>query len=539
MSSQGSELFSNEGVEAFNKCLKLPQGFLRDAERGKDDHVASNAVLHGDEDAMPASRNFDGGSIHVEGRSVVAKPGYSYVVVDRDLFKGDRRCDGKFMADFFSVMETAGSSSNELRKSQRVQHKRSHAETMCRETEGLECYTSGSNVSNTDGNAITTVQSQNNSMDQPVGRIFIEELDATSYIDPMNIHDDTEGAECLLSVDEEIIVQDEIDDFDIKDFGRGLRRPDAGIRCAGRKGTTRLVWLHEFFAVHEGTKHQRNCRIYQALQFLLGSQLPEGHLAHITDETRRDIWVLGVRHVPSQDVRQHSTSTRGYLFHSEFNDGDARSALLGSCPELVRVDNNLKWHNIHAISTDVPRVVHPDDIRTRKVHVVGRKQHYVCGVKAVEDTVNNTYTFSILPRTGFCMYPEERLGMEINSASMMWEHVEDIFKRIRVCMSSGRQGTSSASFSMPLLLTVFDFLKVNTFPQNIHMPLGHAPILQCQELIGKPDRLRRSRGIHKDRRCDATFAFQQILGDVYREVLDCTSRYDSFEIHYFISYAVT
>ena len=98
MASQGSDLFSNEGVEAFNKCLKLRQGFFRDGERGsKDDHVASNAVLHGDEDAMPASRNFDGGPINVDGRSIVAKPGYSYVVVDRDLGKGDRRCDGKFM----------------------------------------------------------------------------------------------------------------------------------------------------------------------------------------------------------------------------------------------------------------------------------------------------------------------------------------------------------------------------------------------------------------------------------------------------------
>ncbi len=62
--------------------------------------------------------------INVNGRSVVAKPGYSYVVVDRDLGKCDRRCDGKFIADFFSVMEIAGSSLNELRKSQRVQHNR-------------------------------------------------------------------------------------------------------------------------------------------------------------------------------------------------------------------------------------------------------------------------------------------------------------------------------------------------------------------------------------------------------------------------------
>jgi hypothetical protein len=62
-----------------------------------------------------------------------------------------------------------------------------------------------------------------------------------------------------------------------------------------------------------------------------------------------------------------------------------------------------------------------------------------------------------MPRCEFSMYPEEVLGMELNSASIMWEHIEGIFQKIRVCMSSGRQGTSSATFSMPLLSTVFDF----------------------------------------------------------------------------------
>ena len=46
-----------------------------------------------------------------------------------------------------------------------------------------------------------------------------------------------------------------------------------------------------------------------------------------------------------------------------------------------------------------------------------------------------------------------------------------------------------------------------------------------QELIGKPDRLRRTVVVHKERRCDATFAYQQIMNDVRREVLDYTSRY--------------
>ncbi len=151
----------------------------------------------------------------MNGRSVVAKPGYSYVVVDRDLGKGDRRCDGKFTADFFSGMEIAGSSSKELRKSQRVQHKRSHAETKCRVTEGREMEI----VCNTDVNARTTLQSQNISMDQKVEHILIEEHDASVNINS-DLLDVTEGEQCFLSVDGEMFEKDEIDDFDIKKFGR-------------------------------------------------------------------------------------------------------------------------------------------------------------------------------------------------------------------------------------------------------------------------------------------------------------------------------
>ena len=105
--------------------------------------------------------------------------------------------------------------------------------------------------------------------------------------------------------------------------------------------------------------------------------------------------------------------------------------------------------------------MHPDDVQIRRVHVAGRKRHYVCGVTALEDPLTNTYSLSLLPRSEFCMYPEEVLGMELNSASIMWEHIEDIFQKIRVCMSSGRQGTSSATFTMPLLSTVFDFWGVS------------------------------------------------------------------------------
>jgi hypothetical protein len=257
----------------------------------------------------------------------------------------------------------------------------------------------------------------------------------------------------------------------------GLRMPEEGIRCAGRKGTTRLLWVNEFFVVNEGTIKQPNGSIYLALQFLLGSHLPVGEIPNMTEEMSRDIWVLGISHVPADNVRQCGTSKARYLFHSEVNDGDAKTALFNRCPELVRVENCLKWHNIHSISTEVPRVVHPDDVQTRRVHVAGRKHHYMCGVTAVEDlalsnrmrddqfetfgTVRH-FTLSILPSHVFAMYPEYRLGMELNSATMMWEDIEDIFRRMRGCMSSGRQGTSSATFSMPLLSSIYDFWRVST-----------------------------------------------------------------------------
>ena len=45
-----------------------------------------------------------------------------------------------------------------------------------------------------------------------------------------------------------------------------------------------------------------------------------------------------------------------------------------------------------------------------------------------------------------------------------------------------------------------------------------------KELIGIPDRVRRTELVIKERLCDATFAYQQIMVDVHREVQDYSSR---------------
>ena len=390
----------------------------------------------------------------VDGNTIVEKEGYNYFVVDNDYAKGDRRCDGKFMADFFTVVDTEDCITSVLRQSQRVQQKRSLAETLLQEGEGFE---STRNVMLLEGRtAVDDGSEESNSFG-----LVIQEQEETRYI-TTNLNAGCEGQDYMEGVSGNILPPEEVEEFDMTKFGKGLRRPEEGIRCAGRKGTTRLLWLHEFYVVNEGTSSKPKRVLYQALQFLLGVHVPVGQVHCMTPESSRDIWVLGIRHVDVAQVRHSSPRTKGYLFHDEFNEGDARTALLGSCPELVRIENGLQWHNMQNIYTEVPRVVHPDDVRHRKVHVRGRKKHYVCGVTAEEDVLTNEFSFTLLHRDAFCMYPEERLGMELNSASMMWEHIEDIFRRIRKSMSSGRQGTSSATFAMPLLGTVYQFWKVRT-----------------------------------------------------------------------------
>ncbi len=59
-------------------------------------------------------------------------------------------------------------------------------------------------------------------------------------------------------------------------------------------------------------------------------------------------------------------------------------------------------------------------------------------------------------KDGFCMYPEERLGMHLNSASMMWETAEDVFEGARrVMRDNGR--ARSGSFSMKWSSTMQQF----------------------------------------------------------------------------------
>jgi hypothetical protein len=199
------------------------------------------------------------------------------------------------------------------------------------------------------------------------------------------------------------------------------RLPDKCLKCAGRKRTSMLLWLHEFYIVFGNQRKKTNPYIYQALQFLVGAELPAGVIPDMTEKQWREIWVLGISYVPAEHLRQYNHRQKGYLFHKELEEADADKSLYGKCPEIVRVENCLKWHAMCNVERSVPRVVHADDVKQRRIHVAGRRMHYVCGVSAKHELEGQSYKFVPLPRGSFAMYPEERFGMELHT--IVWYYV--------------------------------------------------------------------------------------------------------------------
>jgi hypothetical protein len=159
-----------------------------------------------------------------------------------------------------------------------------------------------------------------------------------------------------------------------------------GVRCAERGVSAMLLWQHEFYYVSEQEElSQRKLAplkpyLYQALEFRAGFDLPVKEKEGLSRKQLREMWVLGVAYTPALNVRMYSTREKEYLFHSEFNDSDARTGLFWRCPEVVRADNSKAWRAMSKVLTTIPRVVHPDDVYSGAVHVAGRDLHYVCGM---------------------------------------------------------------------------------------------------------------------------------------------------------------
>ena len=101
----------------------------------------------------------------------------------------------------------------------------------------------------------------------------------------------------------------------------------------------------------------------------------------------------------------------------------------------------------------LPRVVHPADVQTQDMYINGRDWHYVCGVIATEvinppgekgqaSSMYDGFRLKMLDRKLSIMYPEERLGGFINSASAQWQVIDALFQGMRDVMSSGTAYTS-------------------------------------------------------------------------------------------------
>ena len=205
--------------------------------------------------------------------------------------------------------------------------------------------------------------------------------------------------------------------------------------------------------------------------------MPDDEKKGMSRKQLGEMYVQGVAYAPARNIRMYSKREKGYLFHTDYNDSDARTGLFWRCPEVVRVDNSTAWRAMSKVLTMVPRVAHPDDVYSGAVHVAGRDLHYVCGMCAHEKIDTKDKELAEVPwgfvckkllreedgvqvNDGFCMYPEERLGMNLNSASMMWETVETLFEGVRrVMRENGR--ARSGSFSMVWSCALQQFWEVS------------------------------------------------------------------------------
>ena len=136
---------------------------------------------------------------------------------------------------------------------------------------------------------------------------------------------------------------------------RGINRRStygkkAGVRCAERGESSILLWQHEFYYVLEREEVMGRKQappkpyLYQAIEFRKGIELPLEEKEGLSRKQLGEMWVQGVAYAPALNVRMHSSREKGYLFHTKFNEADARSGLFWRCPEVVRVDNSSRSH---------------------------------------------------------------------------------------------------------------------------------------------------------------------------------------------------
>ena len=308
------------------------------------------------------------------------------------------------------------------------------------------------------------------------------------------------------------------------------------MRCAERTGSAMMLWQHEFYMVMEPDPGKPSgCPlpyVYQAVEFKLGSNLDPKEVEWAKKKQQQEVWVCGVAYAPAFHVRKfnHQKMREGYLFHTEWNDVDADTALFGNCPEVVRVDNCLAWRPMSVVMQLLPRVVHFKDVKVREIHVAGRDLHFVCGVCAMENVGNGTFSFKKIRRASFYMYPEDALGGVVQSSSIMWEQIESLFDGIRGVMQ--RNGNSrSGSFGIPWAACCMLFLEVRslycTFLYDLMYKycVGYVFFFAtCIKSLTEPDKKVESVVERKAKRLDANLGYQNVAYDMDRVILTYSSR---------------
>jgi hypothetical protein len=249
------------------------------------------------------------------------------------------------------------------------------------------------------------------------------------------------------------------------------------------KGTSIALWRYEFFAVSARKWRikaaESEVDIYQALEFRKGSDMPLECRAGLSEKEGEDIWVHGVYYAPASVIRRANVELRKdrFIFQKDTSDDwepcPQYKAALGKCPELVRVENCLCWSPMGDVLHMLPRVVHPVDVQTHVICVNGRDWHYLCGVIAYEtvicengkarpSSVKEGFRLKLLNRNRCIMYPEEKLGGFINSASSQWQVIDALFQGMRNVMSSGT-GYTSGTFSIAWTNSCQKFWEVHRF----------------------------------------------------------------------------
>ncbi len=71
--------------------------------------------------------------------------------------------------------------------------------------------------------------------------------------------------------------------------------------------------------------------VYQALEFKVGTSLLAEEVMGMSTNVKKEVWVCGLAYAPALHVRKFNQAEqrKGYLFHTNFDDGDGNKALFG------------------------------------------------------------------------------------------------------------------------------------------------------------------------------------------------------------------